>query len=565
MIKPYGAVVPISQAETVPTVDNGVSVLLGWEQSTVEFFGGGESVVFLRHPAFRSCVLDGTRAAETVVMLRTKLSLSRILPGLAACCALAVSNSAIGAPPHDPRLAEPDYEASGFVVPAGYSAPLPQNPNNVIQAGAPYGQIPSYPVAQTSFLGGNCDSGECEMSGGCGCSDCCGASGIGHGGLLANLHATGDCGECGMSSWRNLCLFCQGNGCGVCQSIGRGHVLGFLGALGPYTEAGIGAQRWYDVSAEALFLSLDTDAGNMPLTSDGINGPIVLNAGDAFNNDLQAGLRLSAAIVCGVGGNVELTYMGTSDFGGSAGVSRTNPVLYSYLSGFGTAPPGGFDDTDAALFQGIRSTSRFHSGEVNYRRRWVGPYSRFQGSWLAGVRYVDFDDKLVYRSQGLNNDTVAADDLRFFEARFKTANSMTGFQLGGDLWWNLYPGINLGMGLKGAALGNVSKLNGSIDSNSIGPAGVAFPLGFSASDKNSDTAWLTEFDATAIYRFSYSWSFRSSYYLININDVALGMNALETSSLTALGGGGVAATLAPINSSSDITLQGMSFGLEYLW
>lgn len=40
MIKPYGAVVPISQAETVPTVANGSSVLLKWERSTVEFLGG---------------------------------------------------------------------------------------------------------------------------------------------------------------------------------------------------------------------------------------------------------------------------------------------------------------------------------------------------------------------------------------------------------------------------------------------------------------------------------------------------------------------------------------------
>lgn len=512
-------------------------------------------------------------------MLRTKLSLSRILPGLAACCALAVSDSAVAAPPSDPRSVEPDYAASGFVVPAGYTAPVPSpmaGPGTgpyggVMQAGAPYGPTPMYSVAQTGFFGSGCASGSCDSLEGCNCGsggllggyagDCGpGGCGMGHGGLFGS-----DCGECGMSSWRHLCLFCQGSGCGVCQSIGRGHIAGLLVGLAPYTEAGIGAQRWYDVSAEALFLSMDTNAASRNITSDGIAGPIVLRTSDAFNDDLEAGLRLSAAMIFGAGGNLELTYMGVNDFGGAAGVSRDTPTLYSFMSNFGTAPPGGFDDTDESLFQGLRSESRFHSGELNYRRRWVGPYSRFQGSWLAGLRYVDLDDSLVYRTVGLNNDTIAADDLRFFEGRFKTSNSMTGFQIGGDLWWNIYPGINIGTGLKGAALGNVSKLHARVESNSIGPAGVNFPLGFEASDKNSNTAWLTEFDVTAIYRLSYSWSLRSSYYLIDIRDVALSADALNNSSLTALGGGGAAAAIPPINSKYDATLQGFTFGAEYLW
>lgn len=528
-------------------------------------------------------------------MLRTKLSLSRILPNVAACCAMMVSTSALAAPPRDPGAGEPDYEASGFVVPAGYAGLGPTAGGQAIPAGSPYGETPmyqagpsypagpAYPATQVGY-----DDGGAGYAGGEACDGSCGGRchggcplGLGRGGLLGRLTGCSDCGGCGMtvmgpcrgcdggrlSGLRRLCLFCQGSGCGVCQSFGRGHLVGALAALAPYTEGGIAAQRWYDISAEALFLSLDTDHDSRPITSLGQAGPIVLSTGDVMNDDLEAGMRLSAAFIFGAGGNVEVTYMGLNEFGDSASVTDPGANLFSFISEFGTAPFGGFVDTDQSLFQGLDLESRFHSGEVNYRRRWVGPYSRFQGSWLAGIRYIDFDEDLLYRTEALNNDTVAADDMRFFNANFKTRNAMTGFQIGGDLWWNVYPGINLGMGLKGAALGNRSKLESSLTSNSIGPGGVAFPLDFTSSDSDSRTAWLTEFNATAIYRFAYSWSFRTSYYAINVENVALGLSALDSPDLALAIGQDPFTTPAaiPVNNRDSLTVQGVSFGLEYLW
>ncbi|WP_164103842.1 BBP7 family outer membrane beta-barrel protein [Candidatus Laterigemmans baculatus] len=525
-------------------------------------------------------------------MLRTKLSLSRILPNVAACCAMMVSTAVVAAPPSNSGAGEPDYEASGFIVPAGYAGLNPAAAGQPIPPGAPYGATPMYeagpaypnpsysgpaPVAPAGYAASVPCDGSC--GGGCGGGGC--PLGLGRGGLLGRLGSCLDCGGCGMtvmgpchgcaggrlSGLRHLCLFCQGSGCGVCQSFGRGHLLGALAALAPYTEAGLGAQRWYDISAEVLLLSLDTDRGSRPVTSLGPAGPIVLSTGDVLNDDLEAGMRLSAAFICGAGGNVEVTYMGLNEFGDTASVSDPGGNLFSYISEFGTEPVGGFDDTDRSLFQGLGLESRFHSGEVNYRRRWVGPYSRFQGSWLAGIRYVDFDEDLLYRTEGLNNDTVEADDLRFFQGNFKTRNAMTGFQLGGDLWWNVYPGINVGMGLKGAALGNRSTLETNLESNSIGPGGVAFPLGYTSRDADSGTAWLTEFNATAIYRFAYSWSFRTSYYVVNVDNVALGTTALDSPELILAVGNNPMTTpeSIPVNNNDEFTVQGVSFGVEYLW
>lgn len=500
-------------------------------------------------------------------MLRTKLSLSRILPGFipgfAACCALVVTSQAFAGPPRIDGGMEPDYEASGFVVPAGYSEPSNSMSGGVVHANAPYGATPMYSVAPAGFFHGGssmgCDTGMCDA--GCDGYACGGGCG-----------SCGGCGGCGLglNDLRHVCIFCRGDGCGVCQGVGSANLMGCLAALAPYTEAGIGAQRWYDISAEALFLAMDNSQANFAITSEGIGQNLIrLSAQDAYNAELEAGLRLSASFICGAGGNIEVTYMGVYDWGNTAAAGSTDPNgptnLYSFISNFGTAPPGGFDDTDNSLFQSVGSQSRFHSGEVNYRRRWVGPYSRFQGSWLAGIRYVDFGDEFQYQTIGLNNDTVQANDLRFFDSQFKASNSMTGFQLGGDLWWNITPGINWGLGLKGAILGNDAKMSGSINSNSIGPNGVNQPLAFGGVVRNSDAALLGELETTLVYRFSYSWSFRTSYYLIGIDDVALGASGLQSTTFTDTGFGVTVPTLGALSANDDLTIQGFSFGAEYLW
>jgi hypothetical protein len=604
LIKPGEQVVPISQAETVPTDRSDFASAAGravekhcilrgaMRLSAGESYGDSSGVrtaagrdhqrawwsSVAPHPRGPPCISvmrkDGTGAAETVVMLRTKLSLSRILMGLAACCALGIASPALAGPPQSPGAVEPDYEASGFVTPAGYSAPSSAEGQRVMQAGGAHAPAPQQAVRQVGLFSHSpmaCDVGGCDAAGfcgHCGSGDWQCAGGCRVGGLMGRVVCPDGS---GMSGLRHICLFCRGGGCGACQSIGRANVLGLLRCLAPYSEAGLGAQRWYDISAEALFLRIDRDAAGFPITGRG-QGPgtaVVIGSNDAYNDDLEAGVRLSAAMVFGVGGNLELTYMGMGEFNGARGVGSFDPTapadLFSYLSDFGTDPPGGFDDTDQSIFQGIETESRFHTFEFNYRRRWVGPYSRFQGSWLAGFRYVDLDDHIGYRAVGLNNDTVTANDLRFYENRVKASNSMSGFQLGGDLWWNVYPGINLGCGIKGALLGNTARIDSSIVSNSIGPGGVDFPLGLSEVGKSSDTAFLTELNLTAIYRLSYSCSLRSSFHAISIDDVVLGAPAFGSQAVAGIGTGNAAIGLAPLSHNNEVVLTGFSFGAEYLW
>lgn len=520
------------------------------------------------------------------------------------------------------------YGATQGYAPAGYAAQMPsQHPGVAMQN----------PIQQVGFFGGGCDSGcdgGCDgcgsygmdpvmmYGGGCGgaCGGMCGGTGacgmggcydgpcddgggvFSRGGVLGKLrHGGGSacggcgvdgCGHCGgLTNLRHMCIFCRGEGCEACQIVGRGHLLGLLGALAPYTEGGRAAQRWFDLSAEALFLGHDvggTGAGVITRQGAGPSGLAVLTDDNIDGGDLEVGVRLAASMIWGPGGSIEGVYMGGQEWNDSATASSPativdntsfNPLLpqgganepflitsgadlFSFITEFGTNPAGGFDDTDRSTSQTVEASSRFHSAELNYRRRTVGPYSRFQGSWLAGMRYFRFDNQLGLDIVGIDNDgtNAGASDgtLRFFNSTDDIENNLFGAQIGGDLWYNVMPGIQLGVELKGAWLKNEARRNYSISANSIAGGG---PGTITDSFREDDGTLALEFSTQAIYRFSHSWSFRSAYYLIAIDEV--GVAELDANFLRETSQGSF--TGQPRVNFDSLVLNGFSFGAEYLW
>jgi hypothetical protein len=288
-------------------------------------------------------------------------------------------------------------------------------------------------------------------------------------------------------------------------------------------------------------------------------GPIVLSRGDADGgNDQEVGARLSAAFIFGAGGNIEATYMGGNQWKSQASALDNAAGLFSFVSDFGTNPIGGFDDTDRSNVQTILSNSEFHSGELNYRRRTMGPYCRFQGSWLFGLRYVRYEDGLLYATQGTNNNTVNANLPRFFSSNDQIKNNLFGPQAGFDLWWNMKPGINLGIGMKGAWVQNDVDRRTVLTANSIN---VGAPGVTAVTDKEQDTTYMGEFEAKLVYRLSHSWSIRSAYYAIAVDEIAFGTTDQQTIRDFV--------TANPVNDPAyhfhSLTVQGFSFGTEYIW
>jgi hypothetical protein len=536
-----------------------------------------------------------------------------LIPVLALIGGLAIPAASVHAEPPRMQNADLDFAASGFVLPAGASgfdagavqlAAINQQMTSRSMGGptqyapASYAQpMPSQSaptgIAQVGFFsgggsacdagccgGGGCDAGGCDAMGGYG-----GPFGMGmmHGGYGGGVYQ--DCdpiltggivgkmrGECGcgadgqeLSGLRHICMFCRGGGCSACQSFHPGALLGALAALKPYSEAGLCAQRWYDLSAEAVFLGHNASGIGGPVTSQGVGGPIVLSSGDTGATDLEAGVRLSAALIMGPGGNIEGTYLGGHEWDGSASVSDPTGQLYSFISDFGAQPGGGdfgFDDTDRSLSQSLTASSKFHSGELNYRRRTVGPYCRFQGSWLAGLRYLRFDNGQGLTIRGENNNTAANNGPRFFSADAATKNSFFGAQIGGDLWWNMIPGVSLGVGAKGAWGQNDFQTAANITSNSAGPGATPGTLLFKNDDQ--DTTVMGEFEFKSVYRISHDWTFRSAYYVIAMDDFA--QSDLDLASLR-----NVANQSSPTlpqttgGQLSSLVVQGFSFGAEYTW
>ncbi|MEM0924775.1 MAG: BBP7 family outer membrane beta-barrel protein [Planctomycetota bacterium] len=477
------------------------------------------------------------------------------ISGLAITAALLTSASSQA---QSLSLANYDFDASGYVAPAG----MP--PAGMMPPGAMAGA----PVMPVGFFGSGCDTGGCDtlsMMGGmdpscCGTCGTCGDGGIlGGGGLLGKLRCgQGGCYGCGDS--------CSGYGASL-GYIGE-NLSHALGILMPYEEAGICNQRWYDASLEALVLDRNI-GGGVPdiITTTGIAGTPALTLDDVGADDLEVGVRASIAFIFGVGGNIEATYMGSNEWSGTASAQSTSgsltnttitPNLYSFVSEFGTNPLNGFDDTDRSNFQGLVASSEFHSAEINYRRRTMFPYCHFQSSWLVGLRYLRYDDSLLYFATGANDNTAAATDPRFFQSDTSTQNSLFGPQAGFDFWWNACPGVSIGVGSKVAWMQNDVERRTSISANSAGIN--ATPGQGLVEDSDQETTVMGDFELKGVYRFSHSLSLRGSYYILAVEDVQFG--GLSGSSIQSIISQGNA--VRPFEYD-DLVLQGFTIGAEYMW
>jgi hypothetical protein len=372
---------------------------------------------------------------------------------------------------------------------------------------------------------------------------------------------------------------CGGSGCIAC-GVDNGCMLGgglfrrLLGPLAPYSDGGTGSQRWFDFYAGTIGLSRVTNVGgysgeldpitgvaaiNDVISTQGIGGTPVLRTTDLDMDRMRYGLELIAGIQVGPGSNIEVRYFGLNNWNLSQSVRLNSPDLYSVFSDFGQNPFGGFDDTDGSFVHTIRYRSELHNGEVNYRRRFAAPVRAVQGSWLAGIRHFDLDEQFGFESVGPLNNTFTFNNRRFANIDTFTRNKLTGFQIGGDLWVNVVPGIMLGVEGKSGIYGNRAEVQTEVFTNSI-PAG-------SESLRDTRTAYLSEFTASAVYRLTYSWSVRASYNLLYVDNVALAPENFNTRDYSnAIGGGAFTMDRYPfLNLDGESLYQGWSIGGEFLY
>ncbi|MEQ1828453.1 MAG: hypothetical protein ABL921_21000 [Pirellula sp.] len=390
----------------------------------------------------------------------------------------------------------------------------------------------------------------------------CGPDAYGHDGYAQGCgpECNGSCGGGGCGLGRGGILGCTDmfgrDRCGLLGSIGS-LLGGCRGKLRPYGEGGIASQRWFDVYGEAMFLKRTKGVQNFNTTSLGAGtNNFVLSTSQVDFDDIQAGLSLQANVQTGPGSNLEFVYFGLNDWSNSASVTSTAPSLFSFMSAFGTLPANGFDDPDRSLLHTLTYSSELHNGEINFRRRWSEPHGFFQGSFLMGVRYLDLDEGASFRARGEFDDTQNFDSLRFFDYTVNTQNSLVGFQVGGDLWYNLLPGVKIGTEGKTGVYNNRAHQYSSLFGNSFG--GVVPQI--LEEELSNRCAYISQLSAQLVYRLNYSWAFRSTYQCIYIDGVALAPENFNSANPFL----GTARTLS-INNDAEILYQGFSVGAEYMW
>jgi hypothetical protein len=192
----------------------------------------------------------------------------------------------------------------------------------------------------------------------------------------------------------------------------------------------------------------------------------------------------------------------------------------------------------------------------------MAPNPAIQGSWLGGIRYFELDEKFGFSAVGSRDNTLNFNQLRFFNMDTKTKNHLVGFQLGGDLWANIVPGISIGTELKGGVYNNNVDVESVVVSNSVRRA---------SENLTKDTAaFLVESNVQGIYRLTYSWTLRGAYNILYVDKVALAPNNFNPRLTTTTPPTPVIQDFGInrvpfINTTGHALYHGFSFGAEFLW
>jgi hypothetical protein len=322
--------------------------------------------------------------------------------------------------------------------------------------------------------------------------------------------------------------------------------------LAPYNDGGR-SLRWFDVAVDALWFTRAHTWNNVPLTSQNfaLNVPpnIVLSTGQLATQD-NVGFRFLANIQLGASQSTEFVYFGPFHFMSSAAVADPTGQLFSTFSNFGTDnPPFGFAETDLATIQKISYLSQLDNFEWNFRQRWQAPNGRFQGSYLAGIRYVKIDERLRLHSEGPN---------AFFDYLQQTTNSLTGAQIGGDLWVTPIAGFRVGVEAKAGVYGNYA-------TNTSEVRAFSFPGTFDDRAIGDAVSFVGDLSGQFTYRVNYHWTIRGGYNGMVATGLALAPNNFNRAPPANL-------TPAPIEVREPFIhlrgynwYHGANLGLEYLW
>ncbi len=330
--------------------------------------------------------------------------------------------------------------------------------------------------------------------------------------------------------------------------------------LAPVTEGGYCQMRYYDFYAEAMWLGR-SNAGSMPIiATNGVGGPVALG-GQKLEVSPGAGLHLNLAYQVAAGRTLEFNYYGLFANTERASVSNANNDLQTSISGYGAYPLGLGESNAQRVSYEFRG--QLDNYEFNHRWRWVGPDCRWQGSYLFGVRYLGIGDKFLTRTF-----TPGADPFIYqeFENRTRTFTGLTGGQIGGDLWLNLYPGIRAGVETKAGIFGAKGSVHNELISTTVDNGLVNSSSVFQEALKTGKCAFVGDTSFLLTYRVAEQFTLRGGYnllYVTHVNKAVSNYNPTAPNTLAGVPARGV--IRVPNKGMEDDFFHGANFGIEYMW
>ena len=351
------------------------------------------------------------------------------------------------------------------------------------------------------------------------------------------------------------CPACGGAGCPHCMGAGGDDFrFDFLRYLLPDPSGGCCAPRWFDIHLELMSMGREEISDTIDFTSDGITGATIILSTDDLEFSARKGMRFSAAVQLKGGRHLEFSYFGLLDWSDRAEANEVDPPgdnLFSIFSQYGTFPSGGFAQTDQSTLHSIEYGSSLDNFELGIRSRWTGPNCVLQGSWMAGVRYLYLLEDFLYHTEGTGG---------FMDYDVATRNSLTGGQIGGDLWVCIVPGVKFGVEVKGGVYGNLATQNTNISADSITTPIIE-------EITTTKAAFALEVGVMFIYKINQNCTFRGGYQSMLIDGVALAPENFNATPPNVFfpPGSGNANRVPGINANGDVLYHGFTVGMEWMW
>ncbi len=216
---------------------------------------------------------------------------------------------------------------------------------------------------------------------------------------------------------------------------------------------------------------------------------------------------------------------------------------------------------DGAAAHRLQQDFDFYSVELNFLSFYNRPCDRWSYSWLAGARFVRFDEDLLFTSSLYDsNFDGSVDELNELVS---TENNLIGFQIGGTSRYWVSRKLSLNMGTKLGVYGNHIRQRQFLG-GAAGPALVnnifssEFGRPLDVDTSKNDVAFLGELNLGMSYRLTRNLNATIGYRAMAVTGVALASHQLQTH-LDSI------QEMELIDSNGSLILHGGYAGLEFWW